>query len=408
MEYAYTALSSSGNRIDEILQAEDEDQALRRLQEQGMTILSLKARSRSSDRPSISSLFKFKIGRTRVKSEHVVSMTRELAIMIETGVPIIEALGLLAEHAENAVIRRAMVSTLHDVTQGKSITDAMSNHPRIFPKLYVAMIASAEVGGTLHTTLNQAADYLEASQELRRKVKGALTYPVILILAMLLVLVFMIVFLIPRFSSLFSHMNVPIPPTLQFMIDMSSFVRHQWWMLPFIIGGVIFGFKALIRNRKGNMYITKHLMRIPVLGDTIHKIAVARILRAMATLIDTGVALLLSLETIIPLAQNIVYEDAIAAMRTQVETGSSLTEALKATSVFPPIVCQMVAVGEKSGRLTIVLMHIAQYYEREIDARLKALASIIEPVMIVILGFMVGFIALSIFSPLYSIYDNIK
>jgi type IV pilus assembly protein PilC len=406
MDFTYTALNQSGGRITELLQAEDEDQAIRRLHEQGFTILTLEQRAATASRRG--NPLNLNVTRHRVKPDAIVGLTRELAIMIETGVSIVDAFGLLAENAENPGVRRALVSVLQEISQGRTLTQAMAKQPRLFPKLYIAMISSAEVGGTLHSTLQQAADYLEAAQEMRRKVTSALTYPAVLVCAMVLVLIFMMVFLIPRFSALFTSMHVALPPTMQAMIALSSFVRHDWWAVPFIVVGSFIGLRAALKSPVGAKNIAKLILRVPILGDTVKKICIARILRALGTLLDSGVSLLVALDTIAQLAQNVIYEEAIVRMKAMVEGGSSLTDAAKSTNVFPAIVCHMTAVGEKSGRLTTVLLHISHYYEREIDARLKALASIIEPVMLVVLGIVVGFIAVSIFTPLYSIYDSIK
>ena len=404
MEFTYTALDTRGAKIEQRLQAQDEDAAIRRLQDQGYVVLGLQA-SKTEDAPRKKS--SLPTG-GRVKQEQVVAMSRELAIMIETGVPIADALSLLAEHAENPVIKSTMVATLADVSEGKSLTEAISKHPKIFQKLYVSMVASAEVGGTLHSTLKQAAEYLEMSQEMRRKVKGALTYPAVLVVAMNLVMIFMVVFLVPRFGEMFVHMGVKMPLTFTIMMGLSAFMRHDWWLVLAMVIGAIFGIRAFLKWPKGATWFTKLLLKIPVVGDTIKKIVMARTLRALSTLLDSGVSMLMALDTISQVALNVVYEQAIMRARSQVEGGTSLTDAVTATKVFPGMVCQMIAVGEKSGRLTSVLMHVAHYYEREVDARLKAMASIIEPVMIVLLGLMVGVIAISIFTPLYSIYDNIK
>jgi type IV pilus assembly protein PilC len=405
MEFVYTALDSRGSKVQERLQAQDEEQAIRRLQDQGYIVLGLKAEKIADQGARKKSVLP---SGGRVKQDQVVAMSRELAIMIETGVPIADALGLLAEHAEHPVIKSTMVSTLADVSEGRSLTEAISKHPHVFQKLYVSLVASAEVGGTLHSTLKQAAEYLEMSLEMRRKVKSALTYPIVLVCAMIAVMIFMVVFLVPRFADMFMHMGTEIPITFKIMMTLSDFARHDWWVGLCGIVASIFGVRAFLRWPKGGAWLTRLILRIPVLGDTVKKIVMARILRALSTLLDSGVSMLIALETVGQVAQNVVYEQAIMRARSQVEGGSSLTDAVNATKVFPGMVCQMIAVGEKSGRLTNVLMHVALYYEREIDARLKALASIIEPVMIVLLGIMVGVIAISIFTPLYSIYDNIK
>ena len=319
MEFTYTALNTQGIKISELLQAEDEDQAVRRLHEQGLTVVALAPHSAKQTQ---SSKLNARFGRSKIKPDHIVGMTRELAIMIETGVPIVDAFGLLAEHAENPSIRRAMINTLQELNQGRTITQAMSNQPKLFPKLYIAMVASAEVGGTLHSTLNQAADYLEASQEMRRKVKGALTYPTVLVVAMIGVLIFMMVFLIPRFTDLFSHMNVQIPPTMRMMMAVSTFMRKDWWALPFIAGGSFFGMRMLLRSPRGSRQAMKLMLRLPIVGDTIRKLCVARILRALSTLQETGVSLLQALDTITQLAQNVIYEEAIIKMKAMVEGGS--------------------------------------------------------------------------------------
>lgn len=406
MEFTYTALDPRGARVQELLQAADEDQAIRRLQDQGYVVLGLKASAQTTPGEAKKKAAPPSPG--RVKQDHVVAMSRELAIMIETGVPIADALSLLAEHAENPVIKSTMVSTLADVSEGKSLTESISKHPKIFPKLYVSMIASAEVGGTLHSTLRQAAEYLEMSLDMRRKVRGALTYPAVLVTAMTGVMIFMMVFLVPRFTELFKHMGAKVPFTFTVMTMMSDFLRNDWWLVLIMIAGAIFGFRAFLKWPKGNAMFARTLLKIPMVGDTIKKVVMARTLRALSTLLDSGVSMLVALDTVSQVALNVVYEQAIMRARSQVEGGSSLTDAVTGAKVFPGMVCQMIAVGEKSGRLTSVLMHVAHYYEREVDARLKSLATIIEPVMIVVLGIMVGVIAVSIFSPLYSIYDNIK
>jgi type IV pilus assembly protein PilC len=405
MDFVYTALDPRGAKVEERLQAQDEDQAIRRLQDQGYIVLGLKAQKIADQGARKKNVLP---SGGRVKQDQVVAMSRELAIMIETGVPIADALGLIAEHAENPAIKSTMVSTLADVSEGRSLTEAISKHPHIFHKLYVSLVASAEVGGTLHSTLKQAAEYLEMSLEMRRKVKSALTYPAVLVVAMIAVMIFMMVFLVPRFADLFTHMGTTIPVTFKIMMAMSAFLRHAWWAVLAGIAGTAVGIRAFLRWPKGGAWLTRQILRVPILGDTVKKIVMARVLRALSTLLDSGVSMLVALDTVGQVAQNIVYEQAIMRARAQVEGGSSLTDAVNATKIFPGMVCQMIAVGEKSGRLTNVLMHVAVYYEREVDARLKALASIIEPVMIVLLGIMVGVIAISIFTPLYSIYDNIK
>lgn len=407
MDFTYTALDSSGARVRERVRAESEDQAIRRLQSQGYTVLAMApASGRDLERPRAARQG-VKLG-GRVKLDQVVALTREFAIMIETGVPVTEALNALMEHCDSAAIKEALAETHQDLSEGKTMAQAMGAHPRVFPPLYVNMVATAEAGGSLDETLNRAADYLEGALEMRRKVAGALTYPVVLLVVATGVVIFMMTYLLPQFSQLFARMNAEIPASTRFLLAASDFTHAHWWMIPLVIAGAIWSIRAVLRTPAGRDAFTRFSLRLPFIGDTIRKVAMARILRALGTLNATGVSLLIALETASQTAQNVVFERAMMEMRAQVEQGVSLTDAVVATGVFPSMVCQMVAVGEKSGRLSAVLMRVAAFYEADVDARLKMMASVIEPVMIVVLGLIVGFIAISIITPIYSLVGSVK
>lgn len=424
MEYIFTALDAKGTKRQERLNAESEEGAIRSLHQQGYVILSLSPAAEKgrratgkprSNRPTAempgssdaSRLGSIRFGR-RVKAEQIVVLTRELAVMIETGISIVEALESLKDHAENRMIRESLEAALHDLSEGKTISQAMSSHPKIFPPFYVDMVRTAEVGGNLDETLNQAADYLEASLEMRRKVKGALTYPMVLLTVAVGVVIFMMTYLLPQFSKLFAKMGAPLPLSTRLMFAVSDFVTIHWWALPAGILGPLLGMRLLLRLPAGQMFVMRTMLRVPFVGDTVRKVALARMLRALGTLQGSGVGLLLSLETAALTAQNVVFQQAMLQVRQSVEEGHSLTEAVREARVFPPMVCQMIAAGEKSGRLNTVLLRIAVFYERDVDARLKALTSIIEPVMIVVIGLIVGLIAITIITPIYSLVDTVK
>ncbi len=416
MEFTYTAIRAGGGTVKERLEADTEDQAIRRLQTQGYVVLSMEAGAarRTGAGGSGGSSKSLSFGpsggflQPRVKLEQVAVLSRELAIMLETGVPVTEALESLAEHADSPVIKNALLAANKDLSEGRTISQAIEAHPRVFPKLYVDMIRTAEAGNSLDTTLGQAADYLEAALEMRRKVVSALTYPAVLLIVAVGVLIFMMTYLVPQFSQMFDRMGAAIPPTTKFLLAASIFLRTHWWTIPATLIGGVWGVRAILGTPAGKDMATRITHKIPVIGDIVKKVAMARMLRALGTLTGTGVALLVALETSGQTAQNSVYERAMERMRTDVEQGVSLSDAVKSTRVFPPMVCQMMAVGEKSGRLSNVLLRVAQFYERDVDARLKMLTSIVEPVMIVVLGLMVGFIAVSIISPIYSLVEGVK
>jgi len=338
----------------------------------------------------------------RVKLEQVVILSRELSIMIETGVPVIEALQALGEHADNATIRSALQGTYDDLAAGKSISQAMGAQPHIFPSIYVNMVKTAETGGTLDETLSQAADYLESSLEMRRKVNSALAYPCVLLFVSVAVIVFMMVYLLPRFKPLLAKMGASIPPTTAFMLGASDFLRGYWWLVLLALGASLWGMRTIMRIPAGKMAVTKLLHRLPVVGDIMRKVATARLLRSLGTLLGTGVPILGALETASGTASDVVFEAAMSHIMRQVEQGVSISEATITSGAFPPMICQMMSVGERSGRLSDVLRRVAQFYERDVDTRLKTLTSVLEPVMIVFLGLIVGFIAISIITPIYS------
>ena len=409
MDFAYTAINATGSTVKDKIPADTEAQALQRLQAQGFIVLSLDAGRKSQAAGGGAGRAKFAMQFSRkVKLEQLVLLSREFAIMIETGVPIVEAIELLTEHAEDPLIRDAMTGVHTDLCEGKTLVQALSAHPRVFPKLYVDMVRTAETGGSLDETLNQAADYQEMSLEMRRKIVGAMTYPAILLVIAVAVVLFMLIFLLPQFNDMFTRMGADVPVATRLLLAASAFLHAQWWTVPITLFGGWAGFKTMLSLPAGRELWTKIMHRVPIAGDLIRKIVLARLLRAMGTLSGAGVPLLIALETAEQTAQDIIFERAMRQVRSTVEEGISLSEAVTATGVFPPMICQMMAVGEKSGRLSPVLLRIAEFHERDVEARLKVLTGILEPLMIVVLGVIVGFIAVSIITPIYSLVGSVK
>jgi type IV pilus assembly protein PilC len=410
MEYTFTALDPQGSTIQERLRAETEEEAVKLLHNRGFIVLALTSEGKQPPAAAATATRRtLSLGRApRIKPEQVVALTREFAIMIETGVPLIEALDLLVEHNADGPIKEALVATRNGLATGESMAQAMSAHPRVFPKLYVDMIRTAELGGRLDETLNQAADYQEYSLEMRRKVRGALTYPAVLVSFAGIVVTFMLVYLIPQFHNIYAQMHAEVPATTKFLFMVSTALRTHWWMIPLGLGVGFPVLKSLLAMPVCQKIVLQIMHRLPVIGDTITKVGMARLLRALGTLLTTGVPLLSALEAAAQTTQDPLYEQAFQQVRAQVEQGRSLAAAMSDTGVIPGLVCQMVAVGEKSGRLSYVLERITRYYEQEVDARLKALTSVLEPIMVALIGVVVGFVAVSIISPIYSVLDTIK
>ena len=409
MDFTYTAVDTRGARVSERVQAESSEQALRRLQSQGFVVLSLETAGAVPESGRFGKTLIASLGLTRAaKLDHIVVISRELAIMIETGVPIVEALEALQSHAEDKMIRQALAQAHADLSQGKTIAQAMAAQPQVFPSVYVSMVRTAETGGSLDQTLNEAAEYLEASLEMRRKVTGALTYPAVLMVVAIGVVIFMMTYLLPRFGPLFTHMGAAIPTSTKILLVCSAYLQKHWWTIPLALGSCGWGFRTFARTPVGRNFLTRLAHKTPAIGDVVKKVALARMLRSLGTLSGAGVSLLLALEMAGQTAQDVLFEAAVVQVRQDVEQGVSLAEAIVKTKAFPPIVCQMMAVGEKSGRLSEVLLRVAKFFERDVDARLKTLSAVIEPFMIVFLGLIIGFIAISVIGPIYSLVGSVK
>jgi len=413
MEYVITALDTRGAQVEEQLRAGDENDAIQQLQKRGYTILKLAVvseRNGANANPALS-LPKFSIPnpfQKRVPFQEVVALTRQLSVMIEAAVPIDEALASLAENTEDPYLREAFQSVCENVSQGRTLSQSLGEYPRIFPKLYVDLVNTAEVSGELDRTLSLAAEYLETSLEMQRKVRGAMTYPIILFVVAAAVIVFMLTYLLPQFRELFTKMNAVVPLETRILFAISDFLTTRWYVLLAMIAAGAAGMRWFSSTQTGNYKICQVLQKVPMLGDLRAKIAISRQIRSLGTLLESGVGLLTALTTAAPTAQNVLYEEALMGAGKRVNEGATLNEAMRSVGRFPSMVCQMVAVGEKSGRVGSILLRMAAYYEREIDARLKTLSTVIEPVMIVFLGVIVGFLAVSIISPIYSLVSSVK
>jgi type II secretory pathway component PulF len=403
MDFAYTAIDADGATVSQSLAATTEEQAIRRLQGQGMTILRLEAARAGTAPDSAPRERKLQLfGRRSARLDEVAALTRELAIMIETGVPVVEALETLEDHCQRPLIREALADTRIQLGEGRTMAQALGSHPHVFPRLFIDMVRTAETGGNLDNTLQQAADYIESALEMRRKISGALAYPAVLLTVAAAVVLFLMTYLVPQFSKLFASMAIELPPTTKLILSTSAVLRSNWLAIPLTLGGAFVCGKLYLRTAAGRLIFTRIVRAAPVVGDIVVKVAVLRVLRAMGTLLGSGVSMLVTLDTVSQSCPDVLIERALMRIRASVEQGASLSEAVTATGAFPGMVCQMVAVGEKSGRLGQVMLRVAAFYERDVDARLKMLTSVLEPVMVAILGVVVGIIAISIITPIYS------
>lgn len=403
--FAYKTLDASGRNQSDQIEAGTEEQARALLRSRGVPVVKLKLVSSGATEQGPARATR---GRGRVTVDDLAVVFRQLAVMIRAGIPVSDALDGLAEQAKVPALRHALATVRQDVLGGASITDAFRAHPAVFPSLAADMIAVAEAGGTLSEALERLASHVEGTADIQRKVKAAMTYPMVVVAIAILTLISLLTFILPRFLTLFEQMNVELPLTTKLLMALSDSTRHQWYLWIGAIAAGVHGTKRFMRSSTGRARVDRALLTAPVIGDLYSKIVTTRVLTTLGTLLNAGVPAISALETAATAANNAVVEAALRETQTDIASGATLSGSLKKGNVFPALVIQVVAAGEKTGELPEMLAFACDYYAKEVEAKLKSLTSIIEPVLIVGLGALVGFIAVSIILPIYSIVGGVK
>jgi type IV pilus assembly protein PilC len=343
-----------------------------------------------------------------VPAKELAIFTRQFSVMIDAGLPLVQCLEILGSQQQNKTFAKVLQQTRMDVEGGASLADAMKKHPKVFDDLFTNMIAAGEAGGILDTILKRLATYIEKAVKLKAQVKGAMVYPVAVLGIAAIVIAVILWKVIPTFAAMFAGLNAELPLPTRFVIGLSKwFVR----LLPFIIvGGVlgVIGFKRYYATHGGRRVVDRALLRLPIMGPLLQKIAVARFCRTLSTLISSGVPILDGLEITARTAGNAIIEDAIMVVRKGVESGLTVAQPLKDTKVFPPMVVQMIGVGEQTGALDAMLSKIADFYEDEVDQAVANLLTLMEPVMILFLGVTVGGIIIAMYLPLFDLISKLS
>lgn len=341
-----------------------------------------------------------------VKDKAVFS--RQFAAMVNAGVGIVRCLGVLSEQCSNPKLRKALLAISAEVQQGVNLSDSMSKHPECFDKLYVSMVEAGEAGGVLDEVLNRIAKLLEDMARLQGQIKSAMAYPVAVGLFAFAVFIGMTVFLIPTFAGIFEGLGIELPALTQFMLTLSGFLRSPRVLIPIVsVGGGFIGFKEFYKTPVGRLQIDKFMLKAPVMGELVEKNAVARFCRIFGTLTRSGVPILNSLDIVRDTAGNQVYANAIESSKQEVQQGGMISLALQREAVFPPLAIQMMSIGEETGELDAMMMKVADFYEDEVEQAVKALTSLIEPLMMVGVATMVGVILLSMYLPMFKIFDQL-
>jgi type IV pilus assembly protein PilC len=353
--------------------------------------------------------FGFKIpGLGGVTQKDLVIFTRQFSTMIDAGLPLVQCLDILSTQADNAALRDVLTKVKSKVEQGSTFADALRDHPKVFNELYTQLVAAGEIGGILDTILNRLAVYIEKNSKLKAKVKGALTYPSIVLVVAVGVTAVLLLFVTPTFEKMFKDFGQALPAPTQFVVDLSKFMQSY---VGYMIAGIVafvFAFRAFYRNPRGREIFDGMSLKSPIFGQLIRKVAVARFTRTLGTMISSGVPILDALEVTANTAGNRTVEKAIRYTKAQISEGKTITQPLSETQVFPPMVVQMVGVGEATGAMDTMLSKIADFYDDEVDAAVAALTSMIEPVMMVFLGGVVGGFLVAMYLPIFSIAGAIK
>jgi type IV pilus assembly protein PilC len=343
-----------------------------------------------------------------IKPKDLILFTRQFSTMIDSGLPLIQGLEILTNQAENPTFKKVLVQIKSDVEGGASFADALQKHPKVFDRLYCNLVAAGEMGGVLDTILQRLAAYIEKNARLVSKVKGAMVYPSVIGVIAVVVVLIMLLFVIPVFSEMFSSFGGELPGLTQAVVDISNFLRAYWWVIALVLGALVFGFKKIVATDRGEYVFDKYLLKSPIIGDLLRKVAVAKFTRTLGTMLTSGVPILDGLDIVAKTAGNRVIEEAIVATKNSISEGKTIAEPLMQSKVFPPMVCQMVAVGESTGALDSMLSKIADFYEEEVDQAVETLTSMIEPCMMIFLGGTVGTMLAAMYLPIFKIAGAIE
>jgi type IV pilus assembly protein PilC len=343
-----------------------------------------------------------------ISQKDLVIFTRQFATMIDAGLPLVQCLDILSGQLDNMAFREVLVKVKTKVESGSTLADALGEHPKVFDTLYVQLVAAGEIGGILDTILNRLAQYIEKNEKLKNKVKSAMVYPSVVLVVAVGVTVVLLLFVTPTFEKMFKDFGGAMPVPTQIVIDLSKWLQHYIGYLVAFIIALVIAFRAWVTWPRGRVQWDSFVIRTPIFGPLVRKVAVARFTRTLGTMISSGVPILDALEVVAKTAGNAVVEKAIRYTREKIAEGKTIVQPLSETKVFPPMVVQMIGVGEATGAMDQMLSKIADFYDDEVDAAVAALTSLIEPVMMVFLGGVVGGFLIAMYLPIFSIAGAVK
>lgn len=398
--YEYEAISRGGERVAGRIEADRSNIAAKQLKESGYYVTSIKEVQEKKD---LGSVLK---ASGRVKTKDLTIFSHQFAAMIDAGISLVDAFNILYEEAEHPKLKEVIREIQEDIETGSSLSDAMSRHPKVFPELYCQLVRAGETGGVLNTVLNQLAAHYDKQEEINGKVKSALYYPITILVIAVFVVIFLVVKIVPTFVGMFNSSGAALPLPTRILLGASDFLQTYWWALLLGIGGLLAIFYSYRQTPSGELQLDKLILKIPVIGNMMQKVILSRFSSTLAILLGSGVDLISSLNIVEDVVGNKVYANALIEARGQVREGVSFSRPLANMPIFPSILVQMVKIGEESGNLEMMLNKVSNFYDREVGNAVEASISLIEPLMIVFLAGVVGFIVISIVLPMFEMFQQ--
>ena len=393
--YLWKGKTTAGDVVTGEMLAKSKNELIVNLRKRRVILTSAKEKPKS---------FSLSFGRTRgVATKDLAVFTRQFSTMINSGLPLVQCLDILSRQCEKDHFAKIISHVMHEVESGSTLADALGKHPEVYGDLYVNMVEAGETGGVLDVILARLATYLEKMNTLKRKIKGAMAYPAVICLVTVVATVFMLVAIIPTFAKLYSDLGGQLPGPTRVVMALSDLVRNQWWLIGGILIAVVVGFRRYYRTKSGHAKIDRVLLNVPVFGPVLLKTAIARFTRTLGTLVSSGVPILEGLEITGKAAGNVVVKEAVMKTRASISTGQTIAEPLRQSGVFPPMVVQMISVGEETGALDEMLVKIADFYDEEVDSAVDAMTSVLEPIMIVGMGGVVGGMVIALYLPIFKL-----
>ncbi len=396
--FSYIGVTTAGKQVKGEINAQNKEEVISLLRKKKLRPISIKNLT-------------FDIGQLfspRVSLKDVSRFTRQFAAMTSAGLPLVNCLDILASQTENKKLSSSIKQVSGDIQGGSTLADALGKHPQVFNSLYSNMVAAGEASGNLDTVLSRLADYQEKSEALRRKIKGAMTYPLIVLIVAVLATIAMLTFVVPTFAQMFVDMGGSLPLPTKIVMDISSFLQRFFLLIIAALAGLVFLLSYYYKTENGRMRLDALKLKIPVFGDLERKSSISRFAQTLSTLLSSGVTIIDSLSITAKTAGNKVLEKGIIKTLERITGGLTIAEPLKETGVFPPMVIHMISVGEKTGDLAEMLKKIAEFYQEEVDAAIDALTSVIEPIMIIVMGVVIGGILIAMYLPMFDMIGTIK